>query len=299
MIRFLELTVSGLALGSTYALVALGIVVVYRATGLLNLAQGEFTTLAAFLMTTVFAFGWTSWPTALLVTVAIMAAFGAATERTILRPLLARPAFVGSILTIFVGFVIHMGVIVAYGTVPRAMPTPWTSLGVVHLGEVRVTVTNVVTIGTALTIVLSLAWVLKRTRVGRSMRALADDQESSIALGLPTGRLLGLTWALAAGLAAIAGVFLAMPPRRVDLVMSLVVFRAFPAVILGGLDSLVGAVVGGIVLGLVQVHGEFYLNPLLGSFGVGFHLILPFAVMIAVLMVRPHGLLGTPELERV
>lgn len=299
MIRFLELTVSGLALGSTYALVALGIVVVYRSSGLLNLAQGEFTVLAAFLMTSVASLGWLPWPAALLVTVGMMTAVGAATDRVFLRPLLARPPFVGSILTIFVGFVIHIGVILAYGTLPRPMPTPWESLRVLRVAEVRMTVTSLVTIGVALVVMALLAWVMQRTRLGLAMRAVADDQESSVALGLPTQRLLGTTWAIAAGLAAIAGVFLAMPPRRVDLAMSLVVFRAFPAVILGGLDSLVGAVIGGLILGLVQVHGEFYLNPLLGGFGVGFHLILPFIVMIVVLMVRPHGLFGTPELERV
>lgn len=299
MIRFVELTVSGIALGSLYALVALGIVVVYRASGLLNLAQGEFTTLGAFVMTSAVAVGWLPWPAALLVTMVVLVATGMFTERVFLRPLLARPPFVGSILTIFVGFLIHIGMIFAYGSLPRPMPTPWPSLGVVQLGPVRVTVTNLTAIATAAVVFGVLAWVMQRTRLGTSMRAVADDQEASVALGLPTERLLRLTWGIAAALAAVAGVFLAMPPRQVDLGLSLVVFRAFPAVILGGLDSPTGAVLGGLVLGLVQVHGEYYLNPLLGDFGIGFHLILPFLVMIVVLMVRPHGLFGTSELERV
>ena len=131
------------------------------------------------------------------------------------------------------------------------------------------------------------------------MRAGADDQEAAVALGLPAERLLGLSWGLAAGLAAVAGVFLAMPPRTVNLEMGVVLFLAFPAVILGGLDSPLGAALGGFFLGVVQVLGEYYLNPLLGDFGAGFHRTLPFVVMIMVLVVRPHGLFGTPELERV
>lgn len=299
MIRLLELSLSGLSLGALYALVALGIVVVFRSSGLLNLAQGEFAVLGAFLMTTLAASGWLPWPVALLIAIVLLGVVGALGERIVLRPLLGRPAFVGSVLTLFMGFVIHVAVVLFYGNVPRSMPTPWDPLETVALGDVRVSYTTLVSIGVAVLGMILLAWLLQRTRLGASMRAVADDQEASVALGLPTERLLGLAWALAAGLAAVAGVFLAMPPRSVALDMSLVVFMAFPAVILGGLDSPSGAVIGGFVLGVVQVLGEYYLNPRLGDFGVGFHLILPFLLMILVMMVRPHGLFGTPELERV
>jgi branched-chain amino acid transport system permease protein len=299
MIRFLELSMSGLALGSLYALVALGIVVVYRSSGLLNLAQGEFAILGAFLMTTFAAEGWLPWPIALVLVIALLGVVGAVGERIVLRPLMGRPAFVGSILTLFMGFVIHVAVVFFYGNVPRAMPTPWDPLGSIALGEVRVSYTTLVSIGVALLGMVVLAWLLQRTRLGASMRAVADDQEASVALGLPTERLLGFAWALAAGLAAVAGVFLAMPPRSVALEMSVVVFMAFPAVILGGLDSPLGSVIGGFVLGVAQVLGEYYLNPQLGSFGTGFHVILPFLLMVLVMMVRPHGLFGTPVLERV
>lgn len=299
MIRLAELIVSGLSLGSLYALVALGIVVVFRSSGLLNLAQGEFAILGAFLMTTLLATGVVPWPLALLGVIVVLGAVGAAGERIVLRPLMARPAFVGSILTLFLGFIIHIGVVYAYGSSPRSMPTPWNPNGQFTFGGVRVAYTSVATILVAIAAMVALAWLLQRTRLGASMRAVADDQEASVALGLPTERLLGLSWVLAAGMAAVAGVFLAMPPRTVSLEMSLVLFLAFPAVILGGLDSPLGAALGGLTLGVVQVLGEFYLNPLLGEFGTGFHRILPFLVMILVLMVRPHGLFGTSELERV
>lgn len=299
MIRFLELVASGLSLGSLYALVALGIVVVFRSSGLLNLAQGEFAILGAFLMTTLLAIGVIPWPVAILAVVVVLGVVGAAGERIVLRPLMARPAFVGSILTLFLGFIIHIGVIYAYGNSPRSMPTPWDPNGQLVLGGVRIAHTSLATIVVALLAMVALAWLLQRTRLGASMRAVADDQEASVALGLPTERLLGLAWALAAGMAAVAGVFLAMPPRTASLEMSLVLFLAFPAVILGGLDSPLGAAVGGLALGVAQVLGEFYLNPLLGEFGTGFHRILPFIVMIFVLMIRPHGLFGTSQLERV
>ncbi|WP_375003005.1 branched-chain amino acid ABC transporter permease [Aeromicrobium sp. CTD01-1L150] len=299
MVGLLELIVSGLSLGSLYALIALGIVVVFRSSGLLNLAQGEFAILGAFLMTTVAAVGLVPWPLALVVVIVVLGAVGAVGERVVLRPLMARPAFVGSILTLFMGFVIHVGVVYAYGTSPRPMTTPWNPTGQLTVLEVRIPYTSVATIVVALTAMVALAWLLQRTRLGAAMRAVADDQEASVALGLPSERLLGLSWALAAGMAAVAGVFLAMPPRTVSLEMSLVLFMAFPAVILGGLDSPLGAALGGLALGVIQVTGEFYLNPLLGDFGSGFHRILPFIVMILVLMVRPNGLFGTSQLERV
>lgn len=299
MTRLLELMISGMALGSLYALVALGIVVVFRSSGLLNLAQGEFAILGAFLMTWLAGVGFVPWPLALLLVVVILGLVGATAERTVLRPLMARPAFVGSILTLFVGFVIHVFVVFQFGNTPRSMPTPWDPVGQFTVGDVRIAYTSVATFVVAVSMMVLLAWVLQGTRLGASLRAVADDQEAAVALGLPAERLLALSWGVAAGLAAIAGVFLAMPPRSVTLEMSLVLFLAFPAVILGGLDSPLGSALGGFVLGLVQVLSEFYLNPALGDFGTGFHRILPFLLMIGVLMIRPHGLFGTKTLERV
>ncbi|WP_110206119.1 branched-chain amino acid ABC transporter permease [Nocardioides daejeonensis] len=299
MTQFAELTIAGLALGAIYSLIAVGFVMVYRSSGLLNFAQGEFATLGAFLMTTFAAWAVLPWPVALLLTVLVMMAVGMGIERVIMRKLLGRPPFIGSIVTIFVGFLLSVAVLWIYGSSTRAMPTPWDPVKIVEVGGVEFTLTNLVTILVAIVLIGTLAFVMQRTPMGMAMRAVADDQEAAFALGIPVERLLGLTWGIAASLGAVAGVFLAMFPRSATVAMGLLAFRAFPAVIIGGLESPVGAIIGGSALGLLQVHGEYYVNPHLGDFGIGFHLVLAFIVMIAFLMIKPHGLFGTKELERV
>ncbi len=299
MNQFIELTIAGLALGAIYSLIAVGFVMVYRSSGLLNFAQGEFATLGAFLMTSFAAWSFLPWPVALLATIVTMALIGMGIERLIMRRLLGRPPFIGSIVTIFVGFLVSVAVLWIYGSVPRAMPTPWDPARIITVFGISFTLTNAITIVVTAALIGAVALVMQRTTIGMAMRAVADDQEAAFALGIPVERLLGLTWGIAAALGTVAGVFLAMFPRSAVITMGLIAFRAFPAVIIGGLESPLGAIIGGSILGLLEVHGEFYLNPLLGGFGNGFHLVLAFVVMIAFLMVRPHGLFGTRDLERV
>ena len=137
------------------------------------------------------------------------------------------------------------------------------------------------------------------TRLGIAMRATASDQETALAMGIPVGRILGTTWFLAGAYAALGGVLLAMFPRQADMQLSFVALRAFPAVIVGGLESIGGTIFAGLLLGLVEVYAQGYVNPLLGAFGQNFHGVFPYIVMIAFLVFRPYGLFGVKEVERL
>ena len=130
-------------------------------------------------------------------------------------------------------------------------------------------------------------------------RATSSDQEAALCLGIPVGRIFGLTWFIAGAFAALAGVFLGMFPRTVDTNLGLIALKAFPVVIVGGLDSALGVVAAGAILGVVEVMTQGYVNPLLGPLGQNFHEVLPYLIMILFLMVRPYGIAGREEVERV
>lgn len=141
--------------------------------------------------------------------------------------------------------------------------------------------------------------LMRYTRLGVAMRATANDQETALALGIPVGRIFGATWFLAGAYAAIAGIFLAVREPSVDTNLGFIALRAFPAVIVGGLESAGGAVIAGLLLGLLEVLTAGYLNTAMGAFGKNFHLVMPYLVMIIFLVVRPYGLFGQKKVERL
>jgi branched-chain amino acid transport system permease protein len=273
-------------------------VVIYRASHVFNFAQGELLAFGAMLMTTLAGAG-VPWPLALLLTMAGTGLLGAAVERVALRPLLGRPVFVTIILTIFVGLLIRAAVLILWGSDPRGMPTAWERTATVTLFGASVlwsSIGAVVAGGAALGLFFL---VIKRTRLGVSMRAAANDQEVALALGIPVGRVFAATWFISGAYAALAGVFLAMFPSSADPNLGFIALRAFPAVIVGGLESPPGTVIAGLALGLLEVLAQGYLSPHLGNFGHGFHTVFPYLVMILFLMIRPYGILGRKEVERL
>lgn len=297
MAKFLQLFLSGLALGGIYALVALGFVVIYRSSKVFNFAQGELLLFGAFLMTTLASD--LPWGLALVLTVALTGLLGAAIERAALRPLVGRPTFVIVILTILIAFVLRTAVVLAWGPETRAMPTPWRTDATVSILGARVTFNSMGAVAAAAVALVAFFLLFRRTRVGMAMRATAADQEASLSVGIPVGRIFGATWFIAGATAALGGVFLGMFPRVVDPNLGFIAFRAFPAAILGGLDSPGGAVAGGLLLGILELLAQGYVNPELGAFGQNFHTVFAYLVMILVLVLRPSGLLGRREVERV
>lgn len=298
MTTFVQLLVGGVALGAIYALVALGFVVIYRASAVFNFAQGEFVTVGALTMVSLAALG-VPWVLALLGAMALTGGLAAGIERVVLRPLVGRPVFTTVIVTIFIGLLVRAGAILVWGNDTFGMPTPWPTDQVVSLGEARILVNGLATVAAAALALAGFAAVIRFTRLGVSMRATASDQEAALALGIPVGRVFMTTWAIAGAYAALAGVCLAFFPRAADVTLGFIALRAFPAVIVGGLDSVFGTVLAAVGLGVLEVLTQAYINPHLGEFGHNLHTVLPYLLMIAVLMVRPYGLFGRPDVERV
>ncbi|MEX2530543.1 MAG: branched-chain amino acid ABC transporter permease [Gemmatimonadota bacterium] len=294
---FLQLFVSGLALGAIYALVALGFVVIYRASQVFNFAQGELLAVGAFVMVALSRSG-LPWGVAFVATLLITGLVSLAIERGILRRFVARSILASIIVTIFLAAVIRIGLIVIWGTDPRGMPTPWTSTATVQLGGASVLVNSLAAVGAAAAALAAFFLILKHTRIGVAMRATSSDQEASLSLGIPVGRVFAAAWFIAGVYAAVGGVFLGMFPRTVDPNIGLIALAAFPAVIVGGLESPAGVVIAGVALGVIEVLAGGYVNPLLGQFGQNFHTVLPYLIMILFLVFRPYGLFGQPEVRR-
>jgi branched-chain amino acid transport system permease protein len=295
MTAFAQLLFQGIALGCIYALVALGFTVVYRASKVINFAQGSLSLVGAYLIS-VLATGLNlPFALAVLAAIALLAAGGAAFQMTVLRRMLGQPVFVLVMITIGLSIVIDSAIPAIFGGNERILGDPW-GASAVSAGGVTF---NWVRIWTVLCtgLILALYFVFDRfSRYGLAMRATAADEEAAMAVGVPVRRVYALTWAIAGGVAAVGGLFLAGFPSSVNPSLGSVALRAFPAVILGGLDSPPGAVVGGITIGVVEVMASGYAPGWLGSNFAG---VAPYIVMILVLLSRPYGLFGARPVERV
>jgi branched-chain amino acid transport system permease protein len=295
MTAALQLLFQGLALGCIYALVALGFTVVFRASKVINFAQGSLLLVGAYLVS-VLATGLNlPFVLAVIAAIALLAAAGAGFQMTVLRRMLGQPVFVLVMVTIGLSIVIDSTIPAIFGGNARILGDPW-GASAVHVGGVTL---NWVRIWAVLCtgLILALYFVFDRfSRYGLAMRATAADEEAALAVGVPVGRVYALTWAIAGGVAVVGGMFLAGFPSSVNPALGDVALRAFPAVILGGLDSPPGAVVGGITIGIVEVMASGYAPGWLGS---NFSGVAPYVVMILVLLIRPYGLFGTPPVERI
>ncbi len=297
MTDFLQLAIQGVALGAVYALIALGFVIIYKATQVINFAQGELVLLGAYL---VYTFNQTALPFAASVALAavVMAAVGWSIERTILRRMIGKPTFAVVMITIGLAIAIRQIVAALWGFDDRLLGDPWAS-SQVGVGDLRVNVTSLVTIAAAGALVVVFFAFFRFTKAGVGMRATAIDQEAALAVGIPVQGVFAQAWMIAAATAAIAGTFLAAFPATLHPAIGFTALRAFPAAIVGGLDSPGGAVIGGVIVGLVEVLVQGY-QPLIAPWlGTNFHVAAAYLLMIGVLVVRPYGLFGTRVVERV
>jgi len=295
---FVQLLLSGLALGAVYALVAVGFVVIYRASQVFNFAQGELLTFGAFAMVGLSEAG-LPWGFAMLGALVSTGLVAALVERIALRPLVGRPVFVTIMVTIFIGVILRTLMLLAWGTDTRGMPTPWAPDAAIDVAGASVLWNAIAAVAFGTVALVAFFVAIRFTRLGVAMRAAASDQETALALGIPVGRIFSVTWLLAGIFAALGGIFLGMFPRTVDIHLGYVALRAFPAVIVGGLESASGAVVAGVLLGVMEVLAQGYVNPHLGAFGHNFHAVFPYLVMIAFLVVRPYGLFGVRTVRRI
>jgi branched-chain amino acid transport system permease protein len=287
---FLQLTLSGLANGMVYALVAVGFVVIYKASDVINFAQGELLLFGAYLAFTFIGSYGLPWSLGVLATLVVAVGIALAVERLVLRPLIGEPVISMIMVTIGLSSVMKATVNGIWGPRPRSFPSFFPS-GELRLGGAVLGVDRVITIGVAVVLLALLALFFRHTRDGIAMRAIADDQQAALSMGISIKRVLAVAWSLAAGSAAIGGIMLANLVG-VGQEISYVGLRVFPVVILGGLDSIPGAIVGGAIIGLLESYTGGYV-------GHGLNQIVPFVVLILVLMVRPYGLFGKVQIERV
>jgi branched-chain amino acid transport system permease protein len=287
---FLQLTFTGLSNGMVYALVAVGFVIIYKASDVINFAQGELLLLGAYLAFAFIAQIGLPWSLGVAATVATALVIGLVVERFVLRPLIGEPIISMIMVTIGLSSVLKSVVQGIWGSAPKAFPGFLPSKPIDVLG-VTVTEDRLITIVLAGALLGLLTLFFRYTRDGIAMRAIADDQQAALSMGISIKRVLAVAWSMSAAAAAVAGIMVANLVG-VSHDISFVGLRVFPVVILGGLDSIPGAIVGGAVIGLLESYTGGYV-------GEGLNLIVPFIVLIVVLMVRPYGLFGKEIIERV
>ena len=286
----LQLLVSGVSQGCVYGLIALGFVLIYKATEMVNFAQGEIMMLGAFVaFTFTNLLGWPFWM-AVIMTLLVMAAFGALTERLILRPMIGEPPFSVLMLTIGMGFVLRAGAGAIWGNEPRILTTPYSG-GIVDLGGVIIGYENIVIIVGTAVLCLVLFFFFRYSRVGIAMQATSQNQLAAYYMGIPVKRIYSLVWAFSAGIAATAGILVA-PVALVDPLMGFIGIKAFAAAIVGGFGSLPGAILGGIIIGVVEQFAALYLPP-------GFSETSAYVILLVMLLVRPEGLFATMLQKKV
>lgn len=296
MTKFVELLISGVSLGFVYGLIALGFVVLFKATGVVNFAHGAVLLLGGYTIAVLHdhvGFWW-----AALAGLAVSGFAGLVIERLLIRPLRGADVNSLAILTIGVNIILVADLTRRIGSQVFSLGDPWGSK-VLHLGSSTIPETRIAAIVVGLVLIIGFIAVTKFTNWGIAMRAAAEDGEVAALMGIRLGRVAIVSWVVAGVLAAVASIFLtAFPSPGLDNSAALLALAAFPAAILGGLDSTTGALIGGVAVGLAQTLASGYEGNLT-FLGRGVSSIVPYAIMILVLLWRPSGLFGTREVTRV
>lgn len=298
MTELLQLCFAGLALGARYALVALGFVVIFKATGVINFAQGGFVLVGAYMTYNASRTWDVPFYLAIVVAMAAGALLGAVIERLILRRMVGQPTFAVIMITIGLLFVLDQAVTTIWGFDALDLGDPWAGENV-NAGDLVFAVKDLWTIGLTAVVLAGFFVFFRYSRLGVAMRATALDPEAALAQGIGARQIYVLSWAISGVVAALAGVTLASGSIQLDPSIGFIALAAFPAMILGGLDSPGGAVLGGVVIGIVQVLTAGYQPDWFPWLGDGFDQVMPYLVMILILLVRPYGFFGTKEVWRV
>ena len=298
MLQFLQLIASGIAQGCIYGLIALGFVLIYKATETINFAQGDLMMLGGFLgLTGTLALGLPFWA-AFAAALVVMLFFGMALERVVLRPLLGQPAFTVVMVTIGIGYLARglVTMIPEGGTDTPVLPVPYkddiVSIGGNGVeGGLILSMEHVVIIVVTALLILGLYLLFKHTKIGIAMQATSQNQLAAFYMGIPVRRINMLVWGISAAVSACAGLLLA-PITFVHANMGFIGLKAFPAAVVGGFGSIPGALVGGLIIGVVETLAGFYLPE-------GFKDIAAYIVVLVMLAVKPNGLFGEKLAKRV
>jgi len=291
-LAFLQLLISGVALGCIYALIALGFVLIYKATETVNFAQGELMMLGAFGALALMKFGGLSFWLAAPVAVVGMMAVGVVIERLVIRPILGQPQFTVVMLTIGLGYLCRglITMLPGIGSETNSLDAPYKGQ-VLDLGGAVISIDQLIVILATAVLCGVLYAMFRFSKIGIAMQASSQNQLAAYYMGIPVRRLNGLVWGLSAGVAALAGLLLA-PITFVHVNMGFIGLKAFPAAVVGGFGSLPGAIVGGLTIGLVEALAGFYLPE-------GFKDIAAYVVVLVMLVVKPNGLFGGNARKKV
>lgn len=291
----LQLVISGLVTGSIYALVGLGFVIIYKSSSILNFAQGEFLMLGAYVCLAIFVSYRVPFPAAFALTLGFSILLGVAMERVLLRPMIGEPVISVIMLTLGLSSVLKAVVQGIWGTDTRPYPEIFPTRPV-QIGPLPVSQGYLYSVVCVVVLLLLFSLFFKFSRAGIAMRATAFSQQVALSMGISVKRMFALAWSIAAVVSAVGGVLLGGIRGGVDGAFALFGLKVIPVVILGGLDSVLGAIVGGIVMGILENLAGGYLDPV---FGGGVKEVAPFVALVAILTFKPYGLFGKVKIERV
>ncbi|MEJ2173946.1 MAG: branched-chain amino acid ABC transporter permease [bacterium] len=297
MTFFLEVVAGGLLAGVMYSLVALGFVLIYKASGVFNFAQGAMVFLAALTFVSLLEMNWNFW-IALLVTLVVMVGVGVLTERIVLRPLVNQPPITLFMATIGLTFVLEGLSQMVWGSQPHGLelgiedvPMEWLS----QKWNINISKFDLFAAAVSGLLVGALALFFQKTRIGRALRAVADDHQAALAVGISLQHIWAIVWAVAGFVALVAGMMWGVR-NGVQYALTFTALKALPVLILGGFESVPGAIVGGLIIGASEKVAEVYLGPYVGG---GIESWFAYVIALLFLLVRPQGLFGEKIIDRV
>jgi len=294
---FFEVLIGGLLSGVMYSLVALGFVLIYKASGVFNFAQGTLVFFAALTFVGLTEHG-LSFGAALVVTLAVMVIAGLLIERLVLRPLVNQPQISLFMATIGLSFFIEGLAQLVWGASVRGLDLGIQDEPITQLSDalgINVSKFDLAAAGIAAVLVAALGLFFSRTRIGRALRAVADDHQAALAVGIPLQQIWAIVWAVAGFVALVAGLLWGAR-NGVQFALTFVALKALPVLILGGFDSIPGAIVGGLIIGATEKLAEVYLGPYVGGGIEGW---FPYVLALLFLLVRPEGLFGEKIIRRI
>ena len=292
---FLQLTINGVVVGSIYALVAMGFVIIYKSTSVLNFAQGEFLLVGAYISLALLTQYQVPFSLTILITLLFAVVLGLLIERLILRPMIGEPVISAIMVTLGLSSILRAIVQGIWGTDTRPYPEIFPTAPVM-LGPVPISRAYLWSMASVVVLLVVFTLFFKYSRFGIAMRATAFSQQVALSMGIPVRLMFALAWAIAAMVSAVGGILLGAVRTGVDQSLSFIGLKTIPVAILGGLDSIPGAIVGGLLVGILENLAGGYLDP---GFGGGVKEVAPFVILVAILMIKPYGLFGKVRIERV
>jgi len=291
---FIQLIVTGLVLGSVYAMVALGFVLIYKSSSVINFAQGELVLIGAYMALWLTVSLHIPFLLSFIITLIFAVFLGFAIEKLFLRPMIGEPILSVIMLTIGLSVFLRGLVIILWGTETRVFPQIFSETPI-KIGFVRISQVYLWSLILSVIFLVIFTLFFKYTDIGIAMRATADDQTAALSMGISVKKVFAMAWAVAAVVAAVGGVLLGNI-NGINISVANFGLRVFPVVILGGLDSIPGAIVGGFTIGIIENLASGYLDP---YFGGGVREVAAFVVLVIILMIKPYGLFGLERIERV